>query len=162
TGKKVVKKQPPPKGYVHWDRNTFERLRSREPEPLESRFEVTHGLLLNLLQSRATEPGGGYGRLVQLIGRSHGRDYDRRRHLKTAALRFRTLRGAGLIEVVRGGAHGGARVEVSPGLQRDFSLNHTLSLYLLDTVEKLDPTTETYALDVLTLVESILEDPDVV
>ena len=37
TGKKQVKKQPPQKGYVHWDRNTFERLRregaraAREP-----------------------------------------------------------------------------------------------------------------------------------
>ena len=35
--------KPPHKGYVHWDRQTFERLLSGTPEPLESRFEVTHG-----------------------------------------------------------------------------------------------------------------------
>ncbi len=64
--------------------------------------------------------------------------------------------------MIRGGANGRARVQVTPGLQRDFSLNHTLSLYLLAALESLDRTAETYALDVLTLVESILEDPDVV
>jgi Domain of unknown function (DUF3516) len=57
---------------------------------------------------------------------------------------------------------GHAVVKVAEDLQRDFSLNHTLSLYLLDTLEKLDRTLETYALDVVTLVESILENPDVV
>src|SRR5512141_200546 len=50
-GKKVVKKNPPEKGYVHWDRATFERLCTRAPEPLESRFEVTHGMILYLLQA---------------------------------------------------------------------------------------------------------------
>ena len=161
SGKKVVKRQPPPKGFVPWDRNTFQRLLSKPPEPLESRFEVTFGLLLNLLQA-PSGPGGGYARLVGLVQRSHGRNYDRRRHLRTAAQRFRTLRAAGLVELIRGGANGRARVQVTPGLQRDFSLNHTLSLYLLAALESLDRTAETYALDVLTLVESILEDPDVV
>ncbi len=160
-GKKMVKKQPPPKGFVPWDRHTFERLSTQPPEPLQSRFEVSHGLLLNLLQSEQGR-AGGYRRLVTLIARSHGRDYDRRARLKTAALRFRTLRGAGLVNVIRGEGGRPALVEVSPGLQRDFSLNQTLSLYLLAALESIDPTLETYALDVLTLVESILEDPDVV
>ncbi len=161
-GKKLVKKQPPPKGYAPWDRSTFQRLVTQPPEPLQSRFEVTHGLLLNLLQSSSLQRGGGYHRLVSLIERSHGRDYDRRQRLKTAALRFRTLRGAGLVDVVRGQDDQPARVEVTRGLQQDFSLNHTLSLYLLSALESLDATAETYALDILTLVESILEDPDVV
>lgn len=162
SGKKMVKKQPPPKGFVAWDRNTFQRLISQPPEQLQSRFEVTHGLLLNLLQSSGAESGGGYRRLVGLIGRSHGRDYDRRKRLKTAAVRFRTLRGAGLVNLIRGGGGQSARVEVSPGLQRDFSLNHTLSLYLLAALGGLDATAETHALNMLSLVESILENPDVV
>src|SRR5262249_23309697 len=161
-GKKMVKKQPPQKGFRAWSRNTFQRLVSQPPEPLQSRFEVTHGLLLNLLQSSTDAPGGGYRRLVQLIARSHGREYDRRQRLKAAALRFRTLRAAGLIELIRGAEGRGARVEVSPELQRDFSLNHTLSLYLLSALPSLDLASETYALDVLSLVESILEDPEVV
>jgi superfamily II RNA helicase len=161
-GKKVVKKQPPQKGYVHFDRSTFERLREKEPEPLESRFEPTFGLLVNLLQSETSQVGGGYGRLVELIGRSHGNDYVRARHRRAAAQRFRTLRAAGLVEVRRVEGFRGAYVRPAPGLQRDFSVFHTLALYLLDTLPKIPSERETYALDVLSMVESILEDPDVV
>src|SRR5205085_10734893 len=53
----------------------------------------------------------------------------------------------------------GRRVQVSPELQKDFSLNHTLSLWLLDTLPKLSKEGETWALDVVSLVESILENP---
>src|SRR3954453_18798703 len=51
-GKKVVMHKPPTKGYVHFDRGTFERLGGRPPEPLESRFEITHGILLSCLQGK--------------------------------------------------------------------------------------------------------------
>src|SRR5262249_5866589 len=37
-----------------------------------------------------------------------------------------------------------------------------LSLYLLETIPLLDPFSESYALDLLTLVESILENPEVI
>src|SRR5512138_3379026 len=161
-GKKVVKKQPPQKGYVHWDRNTFERLREKEPEPLESRFEPTFGVLVNLLQSETTRIGGGYGRLVEIVGRSHGNDYVRAKLRRRAAQRFRTLRAAGLVEVRRIEGYAGAYVRPAPGLQRDFSVFHTLALYLLDTLPKIPAERETYALDVLSMVESILEDPDVI
>jgi superfamily II RNA helicase len=161
-GKKVVKKQPPQKGYVHWDRSTFERLREKEPEPLESRFEPTFGLLVNLLQSETTRLGGGYGRLVEMIGRSHGNEWTRARHRRIAAQRFRTLRSAGLVELRSVEGYRGRHVRPAPGLQRDFSLFHTLSLYLLDTLPRIPVERETYALDVLSTVESILEDPDVI
>lgn len=161
-GKKVVKRQPPTKGYVHFDRNTFEKLLTKEPEPLESRFEVTFGLLVNLLQSETKQLGGGYGRLIEMIGRSHGNDYVRLRLKRTAAQRFRTLRAAGLVELRGVDGYRGRFVRTAPGLQRDFSLFQTLSLYLLDTLPKIPPERETYALDVLSMVESILEDPDVI
>ncbi|MBX5480266.1 MAG: DUF3516 domain-containing protein [Myxococcaceae bacterium] len=161
-GKKVVKRQPPQKGYAHWDRSTFERLVNGTPEPLQSRFEVTFGMLLNLLQSDPFEMGDGYRRLVELVKRSHERDYVKRQNLKLGAQYFRTLRQAGIVEVFRKGAPEGVRVRVAPDLQREFSLHHTLSLYLVETLGRLDPTSPTYALDVVTLVESILENPDVV
>ncbi|MFO0581533.1 MAG: DUF3516 domain-containing protein [Anaeromyxobacter sp.] len=161
-GKKVVKKQPPQKGYVHWDRSTFERLREKEPEPLESRFEPTFALLVNLLQSETSARGGGYGRLVELIGRSHGNDYTRAKHRRSAAQRLRTLRQAGLVELHRVEGYRGAYLRPARGLQKDFSIFHTLSLYLLDTLPRISPERDTYHLDVLSMVESILEDPDVV
>jgi superfamily II RNA helicase len=163
-GKKVVMHKPPTKGYVHWDRGTFERLEGGTPEPLESRFEVTHGMLLNCLQSEGgpQRRGGGYRHLVNLIARSHGSERGKREQRRRAAVCFRALRRAGIVEVITTEAVNGRVVEVSAQLQRDFSLNQTLSLYLLDTLGMLDREAPTYALDVLSLVESILENPDVI
>ncbi|OJH34885.1 DEAD/DEAH box helicase [Cystobacter ferrugineus] len=161
-GKRLPRKPPPQKGFVNYDKNTFERLQTGLPEPLESRFEVTHGFLLNLLQSEMVGGAEGYQRLVRLVFRSHGSEYIKRRNLKEAAACFRTLRNAGLVIVRKGEGGSGASVAVAPGLQRDFSLNQTLSLYLLDTLNKLEHESETYALDVVTLAESILENPEVV
>jgi superfamily II RNA helicase len=164
TGKKVVMQKPPLKGYVHFDKGTFERLVNGTPEPLESRFEVTHGMLLNCLQSEQARArrGGGYHRLVDLVGRSHGGERAKRAERRRAAACFRALRHARIVDVVPTEAVRGRVVEVSGELQRDFSLNQTLSLYLLEALEALDKSAPTYALDVLTLVEAILENPDVV
>ena len=161
-GKKVVKRQPPQKGYVHWDLSTFERLQTKEPEPLVSRFETTFGLLLNLLQSETVQRGGGYGRLVEMIGRAHETPYGRSKLRRAAAARFRTLRRAGLVELRSTEGFRGRHVRPAPGLQKDFSLHQTLALWLLDTLPKVPQERETYALDVLTLCESILENPDAV
>ncbi|MGB1016803.1 MAG: DUF3516 domain-containing protein, partial [Nannocystaceae bacterium] len=55
----------------------------------------------------------------------------------------------------------GRIVRVNEDLQRDFSLHYTLSLYVLDALFLLDQGEETYPLEVMTLVESILEHPRV-
>src|SRR5450432_3036473 len=164
TGKKVVMQKPATKGYVHFDKGTFDRLVNGTPEPLESRFEVTHGMLLNCLQSEAARArrGGGYARLVDLIARSHGGERGKRAERRRTASCFRALRHAGIVDVVTTETARGHVVEVSPELQRDFSLNQTLSLFLLEALAALDREAPTYALDVLTLVEAILENPDVV
>ena len=123
--KKLVKKKPPEKGYVHWDAQTFERLQKNEPEPLTSQFEVTHAMLLNLLQGTPTtgefaKKGGGYRALVELIGRNHDDDARKRTQRKRAAQLFRSLREAKIVDVVD------RRVVVDEKLQLDFSLNHVL------------------------------------
>lgn len=160
-GKKVHMQKPPQKGYVHFDRGTFERLQNGTPEPLPSRFAVTHGLLLGLMQGEAGDPnrGGGYRKLLELVAACHDSDVLKARHRRTAAACFRVLRKAGLIEVVLDEFARCPHPVPSPALQDDFSLHHTLSLYLVDTLALLDPTSETYALDVLSLVEAILENP---
>jgi superfamily II RNA helicase len=151
--RKIVKKKPPDKGYVHWDRTTFERLVSSPPEPLVSRFQVSHGMLLNVL-SRGK---GGCKAMARLIKSSHERAAQKRVLARTAVQMFRALEQAGIIHVTsdRG-------VVIDADLQEDFSLNHALSLYLLHAIELLDRESETYSLDLLTLVESILENPDLV
>ncbi|MFM2151948.1 MAG: hypothetical protein RL199_383 [Pseudomonadota bacterium] len=160
-GKKVVKRKPPEKGYVPFDEQTFQRLQERPPEPLESRFAVTHGMIVELLQR---PEGGGYRALLELIDASHESDWNKRRHKRHAAVLLRSLRHAGIVQVE--GVYDawprvrrGSRLVVHAGLQQDFSLHHSLGLFLVHALSLLDREAETYALDVLSLVESILEQP---
>jgi hypothetical protein len=159
--KKLVKKRPPPRS-LPWDRAVFDRLCAAEPEALAPRFEVTHGMLIHLLQSRDPRPGGGYRRLVELIGRSHLDDRERRQRLRRAAALLRSLRQAGIVSVEHRADRPGSTMRVRVDLQDDFSLNQALSLYLVQTIELLEPASETWHLDVLSLVEAILEDPKAV
>ena len=166
--KKFVRRQPPEKGYVPWDKAIFEKLIEREPEPLQSRFAVSHGMMLNLLQSPANVNawGGGYRRLVELIAAAHDEGRAKTRHRREAATLFRALRKAGIVKLVpldaRRPDKRGRAVRLDEHLQKDFSLNHTLSLYLLDAIGRLPSDSPSYALDVVSLVESILEHPNVV
>jgi superfamily II RNA helicase len=161
-GKKPSRAPGPPRGraLVPWSRDTFQRLIHQPPERLESHFEVTHGMVLSVLQ-RPAERGGptsGYRALVELIARSHEDARSKRRLRRDAAVVFRSLRRAGIVEVVADPS-GGATVRISGELQPDFSLHRTLSLYLVEVIDAIDPDAEGYALDLLSLVEAILEDP---
>src|SRR5258708_6750005 len=46
--KKLVKKRPP-EVEVNWDANTLQKLRTGQPEPLGSKFDVSHAMLLHAL-----------------------------------------------------------------------------------------------------------------
>ena len=163
-GKKFVRKQAPTRGFVPWDAATFEKLQTGEPEPLTSRFEVTHGMLLSVLH-REIDPNdrsGGYKRIVELIAHSYERAGARTRHRRKAAGTLRELRAAGVVELVPDVKNGRPALRVSEALQKDFSLHHTLSLWLLDALGGIDPESPEYALDVMSLVESILESPQAI
>lgn len=156
---KLKKKQPPARGWVHYDESTFRRLLAAPPEPLEPRFEVTHGMLIRALESPGDRPGGGYRRLVGIIGRAHLLPGQRRYQLRRAASLFKSLRLAEIAEIVPAAAGRGASFRVRSDLQADFSLNQTLSLFLVEAVGLLDPASATFARDVLSAVEAVLEDP---
>jgi superfamily II RNA helicase len=156
--KKMVKKTPPERGYVPWDQMTFERLIKGQPEPLVSRFDVTHGLLLNVLG----RPQNGCREMSGLIARSHESVEAKRKHRKKAWQLFRSLYERKLVElqpILPGPGH---CLRVNIDLQDDFSLHQTLALYVLDTLKLLDPSSALYALDILTLAESILESPELI
>lgn len=162
-GKKVVKSSQP-RGFVNYDEDIFLKLARSKPEQLEPRFQLNHGILVQLLQ-RDTEDsplGTGYRKLVVLIAASHQNDWEKSQLRKQAAELFRALSGAGLIEIQPNDSGVGSRAYISEELQEDFSLFHTLSLYLIEALEHLNMNTETFALDLLTLVESILENPQAV
>lgn len=151
--KKLVKRKPPEKGYLPWTKETFEKLVKGEPEALVSRFQVSHALLLNVL-SRADDPNPCHS-LRSILRSCHESDSAKRNHRKRAFQLFRSLVDRGIIELK-------PHLRVNVDLQEDFSLNHALSLYLIDTLHLLDRENAEYTLDLLTQVESILENPDAI
>jgi hypothetical protein len=161
---KIVHKKPPTKGYVHWDANTFRQLQERPPEPLKSSFRVDHGLLLNLLQrdNNDGEKGGGYRALLHLIEVCHERDKVKSQLKRSAKELFKSLREAGIVGLVPKPGGRGSEVRVDANLQHNFSLHHSLSLFLVAALELLDTASPDYALDLVSLLEAILENPDVV
>jgi superfamily II RNA helicase len=156
-GKKFVKRKPPERNFVAWDKNTFTRLIAAPPERLTSQFSVTHGMLLNVL----SRPGDGCEAMRALIHRSHETPKAKKALIRRAWQLFRPLVERKIIEIIPRTAEGG-RLRVNLDLQRDFALNQTLALFIHDTLPLMDPAAPDYALVVLTLVESILEDPDVI
>ncbi|MGH0028610.1 MAG: DEAD/DEAH box helicase [Myxococcota bacterium] len=160
SGRKRVTKKKPPRGFVPWNRDTFERLVERPPEPLRSRFDVSHGMIVAVLKSRRAAEGrlSAYAEVAALIDRSHETAAGKRRLKRRAAELFRSLRRAGVVDVVESG-FGPPEVEVRRDLQTDFSLHGTLSLYLVEAVAGLDREAPTYAVELLSLVEAIQEDP---
>ena len=156
-GKKVVKRKPPENNFVSWDKNTFSRLMGAPPEPLSSRFNVTHSMLMNVL----SRTGDGCTAMRRIISRSHESPKAKKNHVKRAWVLFRSLLDRKIIEFPPAGEHAG-HLRVNAALQDDFSLDQTLSLYLLDTIHLLDPLAPDYPLDLVTLVESILENPEII
>ena len=159
-GGKFVKRKPPERNFVNWDRQTFTRLISAQPERLASQFQVSHGMLFNVLSRK----GDGCAAMRTLIARCHDGAKAKKAHTKRAWQLFRGLVEKKIIEILPKGVIGenGSYLRVNVELQDDFSMNQTLSLYLHDTLPMLDPEAPDYALVVLTLVESILENPEVI
>ena len=162
SGKKTSRTfKGPAKGEVSWTIETFQKLIARPPETLKSRFRLTHGMVLDLLQRDADRTGddGNFASLRALIARCHEEDGARARLVKHAALLVRSLYRAGIIGLARETPY---RVVVATDLQWDFSMHQALSLFALSVLEELDPASPTYAVDAISVVESILEDPDVI
>ncbi|MGA2869299.1 MAG: DUF3516 domain-containing protein [Verrucomicrobiota bacterium] len=156
-GKKTVKRQPPEKNFINWDKNTYVRLMAAPPERLVSRFQVSHGMLLNVLARK----GDGCLAMQKLIRDCHESPRQKQAHVKRAWQLFRSLLDRKIIEFIPRTADG-SYLRVNVELQEDFSMDQALSLYLLDTLPLMDPQAPDFALVLLTLVESIVEDPDII
>lgn len=163
--RKPVRKRTPPRGFVPWDERTFERLVTSPPETLESRFRLRHGMVFDLIQADESSRNGGrrtnFGSLRRLIAACHEPAATRHRLIGQSAELVRALHRAGILRMTARPA-GGYVVEADRELQIEFSMHQDLSLYLVSTLELLDRDDPDYALDLLSLVEAILEDPGIV
>lgn len=155
--KKKLSKQSAPEGAIGWDRKTLERLQTAPAEALVSRFTVSHGMLLQVLSRDAD----GCREMRRLIADSHEPPQKKAAHRRRAWQLFRALIERGIVSIIPR-QPSGRRLLVNVALQDDFSLHQALSIYLIDTVGKLDRESPDYALDVLTLCEAIVEDPEVI
>src|ERR1700757_2368814 len=152
--RKVVKKKPP-EGCVSWAQPTFERLVAADPEPLTSSFTVTHAMVLNVID----RPGNAYAAMKHLLT---GGDEDRarqRKHIHRAIEIYRALLAGGVVERLEEPDELGRYVRLTVDLQYDFALNQPLSPFALAAIELLDKESETYAKDVISVIESTLDDP---
>lgn len=156
--RKLKRKKPPERGYAHWDENTFQKLIESDPEKLRSRFSVNHALVLNVLSRQTPDapPKAGCNALRALIASSHEARKHRFRHGRKSIQLIRSLVDANIVELGPKGAM------IARDLQSDFSMNHALSLWVIEVIGVLDDESNEYALDVLTLVEATLEDPHAV
>jgi len=152
--KRIVKKKPPD-NMVSWGEPTFTRLVGADPEPLTSSFSVSHAMLLNVLD----RPGDGRAALHRLLTDNFETEKNRQAHLDRAAEIEVALVDGGVVEILDEPDERGRRVRVMIDLQADFALNQPLAPFALAAFDLLDPDDPNFALDVVSVIESVLEDP---
>lgn len=155
--KKIVRKKLP-EGRIGWSESTFERLEEAEPEALRSQFEFTHAMVLNVLAN----PEHPTDHLLRLATDNHDPEHEANPHLRRLGQIYTSLRQAGVIEKLSSedaAERGVDRLQLKRDLPDDFALNQPLSPFALAALDLLDPESETYALDAVSVVESVLEDP---
>nr|WP_040708555.1 DEAD/DEAH box helicase [Nocardia takedensis] len=150
-----VQRRKPPEGFVSWSEETFDRLVVAQPEPMVSRFSVTNAMLLNVI----ARPGNCFDAMRHLLEDNHEPRPAQRRHILRAIRLYRALRDAGVVQQLPEPDAKGRHARLTVDLQRDFALDQPLSPFALAAFELLDKTAPGYTLDVVSLIESTLEDP---
>src|SRR3712207_6586262 len=152
--RKLVRRKAP-EGMVPWSESTQQRLISADTEPLSSHFRVSTGMLLNVL----ARPGDPLAEMRHLLTDNHEPRARQRRHIREAIGIGRGLLQAGVIARLPAPATDGRRRRLTLDLPPDFALNQPLSTFALAAIGLLDPDSDTYALDVVSVIEATLDDP---
>ncbi|WP_334149665.1 DEAD/DEAH box helicase [Microbacterium sp.] len=169
--RKIVRKKAPD-GFVSWGEPSFRKLIDATPETLTSHMQITSSMMLNVI----ARGGDVFGNMRSLVYDNH-ESRKRQRELAIRAIGiFRTLRESGIVETfdastgsaTQGGSTG---IRLTVDLQPNFALNQPLSPFALAAFELLDPEPSTgseaqvgvgtgqYHLDIISIVESTLDDP---
>jgi hypothetical protein len=157
---KAAKKKPPEKGFVNWDEKTFRKLMDSPPERLASSFTMRHGVLLNVLGRQDED---GCAEIRRIISTCHESPVKKRALRRKGFALFRGLVEGGVLRILPEEERSGpAKVVLNVELQDDFTMNQALGLYLLEAIPQLDREAPDDALNVLSLIEAILEDPNAV
>ena len=152
--RKVVRKKPPD-GTVGYGLPTFERLVVAPPEPLTPHFKVTHAMLLDVV----ARPGDCWAGMRHLLTDNDDPPSARRGHVARSLSIYRGLLESGVVERLPVPDAEGRTARLTVDLQSDFALNQPLSPFALAALDLLDVQSDTYALDVVSVIEATLQDP---
>ncbi|WP_346674702.1 DEAD/DEAH box helicase [Enorma phocaeensis] len=158
-----LKKKKPPEGFVTWNKQTFERLCEAAPETLKPRLRITNSMVLSMVE----RGGDARARVSELIEASLQTPEEKLKLEARASEIFATLIDTGVVvrDEIPDGADAPADAEpqveysLTVDLPEDFALDQPLSPFLLAALELLDPESETYTFDLISMVEATLEDP---
>ncbi|WP_025157089.1 DEAD/DEAH box helicase [Leifsonia aquatica] len=146
--RKIVRKKAP-EGFVSWGEPSFRKLIEAEPETLTSSMQITSAMLINVIG----RGGDVYGHVRALVFDNH-EPWRRQLALARRAIElYRSLLTAGVIENVAG------EIRLTVDLQPNFALNQPLSPFALAAFELFDAESPQFALDIVSVVESTLDDP---
>ncbi|MDK8300585.1 MAG: bifunctional phosphoribosylaminoimidazolecarboxamide formyltransferase/IMP cyclohydrolase, partial [Actinomycetaceae bacterium UMB1218B] len=160
--KHAKKSKGPGDGTISWTKATFTRLTQEQPEQLRSQFSMTHSMVLNVLAGAEVAGRDPGAHLVELAVGNDDRPQDSNPHLRRLGDIYSSLLQAGVVEHVSTAQalkEHRPRLRAATDLPDDFALNQPLSPFALAAIELLDPDSPSYALDVLSVVESVLDDP---
>ena len=151
---KKIKRKKAPEGFVTWNENTFDKLIDAAPETLVPHMKITHSMVLNEVE----QGGDARYRIDRLIDDSAQTPEQKERLHARADEIFQTLFDTNVIET-EDRDDGDKDYFMTVDMPDDFALDQPLSPFLLAALELLDPESDTYALDVISMVEATLEDP---
>lgn len=149
-----IKKKKPPEGFVNWNEDTFAKLIDAAPETLKPRMRITHSMVLAVV----SQGGDAWARVRKLIDDSAQTLEEKAKLCERADEVFATLIDADVVEKIEL-EDGSVEYRATMDLPDDFALDQPLSPFLLAALELLDPESETYTMDVVSMVEATLEDP---
>nr|WP_306173263.1 DEAD/DEAH box helicase [Aeromicrobium duanguangcaii] len=152
---KRIQRKKPPEGFVSWGHGTFERLVNGTPEPLVSRMRVSHAMVLDVI----TRPGDARAALEHLIRESGETPESQDRLLEQVDNIIEALVAGEVVEQLDPPDEQGRTLRLTVDLQANFALNQPLSPFAVAAFDLLDRESPTYALDVVSVVESTLDDP---
>ncbi|MEZ5118551.1 MAG: DUF3516 domain-containing protein [Candidatus Nanopelagicales bacterium] len=141
-----ITRKKAPEGIPNWNRSTFDKVAAAQPEILESRFDVNHAMVFNV----AHRAEGLESAMLHLLTDNDEQPAAQEAMVERAAAIQESLVAAGVL---------GDDLRVVDDLQADFALNQPLSTFALAAIELLDRESETYAVDVLSVLEATLENP---
>ncbi|QDO87602.1 DUF3516 domain-containing protein [Ornithinimicrobium ciconiae] len=150
-----VQRKKPPEGFVNWTEETYDKLVTGEPEALVSRMRVDHSIILNIVARQ----GDPFVNLRRLLRDNHEDPRNQTRLSRKAIVLARSLLDSGVLERLPEPMESGRQVILSAGVQENFALNQPLAPFAVAALEVLDREDPAYALDVVSVIEAVLEDP---